>query len=406
MPKKAPLVRKLESGRWQGRVPYYDPETGKRREVSQTFSTAKEADMWVQTQRKAFRESPERRSPRAETLETYLAEWWARTVDGRKSQGTAERYQYDIRHIVEHLGTKSLRTLTREDVYRLYSQLVETGLSSAAIENIHVVLRSALAQAVKWDLLSQNPTDEVQPPKSSAPKERAVLTRPQLQQLLAAADHHRLRGLWIVLAFTGIRKGEALGLQWPDVDWDHRIISIRRALKKNGADQYSGDPKSEASRRRIALSPYLLDALQKHQHVQAAERELAGERWSDRWNGGAWIFTTQTGRWLNPAHVHETFKRLLRHTDLPLTTRIHDLRHAMATHWIAQGVPVKVVSERLGHANIGITMEIYGHVLPDMQSAAAQEMDDWFLKESVAPSTDHPQKLVHATAPDEWSPIS
>lgn len=92
MPKRATLVRELASGRWQGRVPYYDSETGKRREMSQSFATAKEADTWVQAQRKAFREGPQHRAPSDEALADYLQRWWTNAVMGRKSQGTAERY--------------------------------------------------------------------------------------------------------------------------------------------------------------------------------------------------------------------------------------------------------------------------------------------------------------------------
>ena len=102
---------------------------------------------------------------------------------------------------------------------------------------------------------------------------------------------------------------------------------------------------------------------------------MAGIQWDSDWARAPWVFTTKTGRWLAPNHVHETFKRLLHRAHLPPAIRIHDLRHAMATQWLAQGIPVKVVSERLGHANVAITLEVYSHVLPDMQAQAAQQMD-------------------------------
>ncbi|MDG6999571.1 MAG: tyrosine-type recombinase/integrase, partial [Nitrososphaerota archaeon] len=125
----------------------------------------------------------------------------------------------------------------------------------------------------------------------------------------------------------------------------------------------------------ISLSPYLVDILRQHQQRQQDERLAAGPRWEE----GNWVFTTRSGKWLSPRNVHRRFKQLLKAANLPETARIHDLRHAMATYWLTHGVPVKVVSERLGHSTIAITLQVYGHVLPHMQLEAAQMMDATIL---------------------------
>lgn len=121
-----------------------------------------------------------------------------------------------------------------------------------------------------------------------------------------------------------------------------------------------------------------------------------GSGWAagSQWVEGGWVFTTRTGTWLSPRNVHRRFKQLLKLANLPETTRIHDLRHAMATHWLTQGVPVKVVSERLGHSSIAITLQVYGHVLPHMQSQAAQMMDAAILGATNKESRENPPQQV------------
>lgn len=247
-------------------------------------------------------------------------------------------------------------------------------MSPSSIKHVHVVLRAALTDALTWDLLVKDPLRGVTPPQPQ-PKELIIPTVDQARAFLRVAESHRLWALWAFLALSGARKGEALGLQWSDIDWDARTVTIQRTVAGYASKRTVNPPKSRAGRRVIALSEFLSETLRRHMHQQKLERLAAGSRWEE----GPWVFTTRHGRWLAPAHVHEQFKRLLSQAGLPSTMRIHDLRHAMASYWLANGVPVKVVSERLGHGNIAITLQVYGHLLPNMQAEAADKMDAWLL---------------------------
>ncbi|HBQ95869.1 MAG TPA: site-specific integrase, partial [Sulfobacillus sp.] len=206
--------------------------------------------------------------------------------------------------------------------------------------------------------------------------------------LLAVADTHRLKALWYTLALSGCRRGEALGLQWTDIDEDKKLIYIRRALTSDGSLRSIHEPKTAQGRRTLAVTPYLLELLSQHRHQQKLERLAKGVLWK---NSEGYVFVTRDGGVLWPNDVWATFKRLLKKAGLRQDIRIHDLRHAMASFWLANGVPIKVVSERLGHANIAITLQIYGHLLPNMQSEAATEMEALLLKPDT-PSPFHPHE--------------
>ncbi|NMP24108.1 tyrosine-type recombinase/integrase [Sulfobacillus harzensis] len=131
-----------------------------------------------------------------------------------------------------------------------------------------------------------------------------------------------------------------------------------------------------------------MKVLSQHRHQQRIEKMAAGPAWHD----GGWVFTTRHGTWLAGGHVYDSFKRLIRHAGLPDTLRPHDLRHAMASYWLVAGIPIKVVSERLGHANITITLDIYGHLLPHMQADAANKMDAWITGSASEIPTQYPHE--------------
>jgi len=387
--------RPLPSGRWKGRVVRYDPETGHRHELTQTFDTKREAKAWAEAEAAKYREDPHRKPPSDETLGAYF-ERWVRDVVAVQDSTRAD-YRRMGAYAVERLGQKPLKSLTAVDVQGLYAELSRAGLSGRTVRYVHAVLHHALRDAVNFGLIPANPTDKVHPPKLQA---RLIVppTREEIAAFLTAADQHRLRALWYVLALTGLRRGEALGLQWSDIHWDTKTLTVQRnIIEKSGLGVRIHSPKTNAGRRTIALSSYLLDILRDHQATQDLERQAAGTAWSPE----QWVFTTRTGGLLIPRNVHRAFQRLMAQAGIQQPVRIHDLRHAMASFWLASGVPVKVVSERLGHADIHITLQVYGHLLPTLQAAAAEEMDAHILRTqpvSALPAdasraADGPQKL-------------
>jgi integrase len=182
-----------------------------------------------------------------------------------------------------------------------------------------------------------------------------------MKALLRAAQGTDLNALWVLLATTGLRIGEALALRWDDLDLEAKILRVNRTVFRNVVSQ----PKTKSSRRTIKLSQFAIDAVEQHPRT------------------GELVFCTGSGK-INPSNLrNRSWKRLLGCSALPSSTRLHDIRHSTATLLLSRGVPVKVVSEMLGHADVGITLSVYAHVLPDMQDEAAKAMDSAFGPEAT-----------------------
>lgn len=248
--------------------------------------------------------------------------------------------------------------------------MLKSGKATSTIHHTHVVAHSSLNEAVNWGLIPFNPVDRVKPPRVTSP---AIVppSADEARALLAAAEHSRLKALWWFIAITGCQKGEAVALKWSDIDWEGKVVWIRRTAAEEGGLLTVHDTKTAKGRRAVALSTYLLDILREHRERQPLERDLIGPDW----NPGELVFPSRRGTMLWPTNVATIFRKLRREVGCRDDIKIHGLRHAMATDWLLAGVPIKVVSERLGHANIAITLQIYGHPLPNMQAEAAEQMD-------------------------------
>lgn len=200
------------------------------------------------------------------------------------------------------------------------------------------------------------------------------LTPEQAQKLLAVAKGHRLEAVVTTAVVTGMREGELLALQWSDINFEQGYLQIRRTVRRfTGQGMREGEPKTASSRRRIDLSPYLLEVL-KHQRVSQLEARLkAGKAWEDH----DLVFCNHLGKFFETGDLGKMFHTLLQDAGLP-RLRFHDLRHSAATMLLAMGVNVKVVQELLGHSTVTMTLNIYGHVLPGQQQAAIEKMSDLF----------------------------
>ena len=179
--------------------------------------------------------------------------------------------------------------------------------------------------------------------------------------------------LWAFIALTGCRKGEALALEWRDIDWEAKGVTIRRSLAGEGKRRRFEAPKPGRPHQ-VDLSDDLLEQLQEH-------RQRVRDEVGDQRDLPPLVFPTlRRGGWQSPSYIQRAFKKIVAAAGLPQTTRIHDLRHAMATRWLASGVPVAVVAERLGHASPDVTMRIYAHAIPGMQAAVVAEQDARVLR--------------------------
>ena len=194
-----------------------------------------------------------------------------------------------------------------------------------------------------------------------------------MRTLLAAAEGERLMFPLLTLALSlGLRRGELLALRWADVDADAARISITQSIQRyKGTGLQATDPKTDRSRRVLSLPRTCLRALRPWKIHQAEQRLAAGPEWRDT----GLIFTSPLGTPVDPRNLHRQFKALLAAADLPQASRFHDLRHACATYLLGQGVPLRTISDLLGHSSISVTSDVYAHVAPQLLEDAAHKMD-------------------------------
>ena len=260
-----------------------------------------------------------------------------------------------------------------------YSSLSEKGLSPRTIRFTHSVLASAFKQAVRWRMLAHNPCDSVELPRKAG-KEMQSLTPAEATCFLKEAASDRWFALFVLALATGLRPSEYFGLKWSDVDLEHGLVTVQRSLiwrSYKSGDWYFGETKTPRSRRRIPLPASVVRALSEHRRRQAEERLKAGPAYQNL----DLVFATGEGQPLIRLNViQKHFKPILKRAKLPETLRLYDLRHTCATLLLAANENPKVVSERLGHSYITLTMDIYSHVLPDMQQEASEKLEKMLFR--------------------------
>jgi integrase len=309
--------------------------------------------------------------PTRETLAAYLKRWLDLSAKPRVRERTLRDYgQLIHRHIVPVVGSVRLDRLTPLHIQGVYAGMREKGLSERSVQYVHTVLRSALKQAVRWRLLVSNPGDGVDAPRVEK-KEREWLSPDEARTFLASVQPDRFYALWAMLLLTGMRPGEALALRWSDIT-DDGCAQIRRALVcRSGLGKRFEKPKTPRSERTIPLGKLVLGALKAHRKVQAQERLEAGSAYED----GGLVFATRLGKPLDTSRISVRFKRLLKNVVARDGVRLYDLRHTHASLLLAKGVHLKVISERLGHSTITLTADTYGHVMPELQQHATEQME-------------------------------
>jgi integrase len=317
--------------------------------------------------------------PDKTTVADYLLGQWLPAVQTRVRPGTWVEYRRKVEtHLLPAIGQIPLHQLTTAMLNALYQQLLAHRVGARTVQYVHATIRKALNDAVRWGLLVRNPALHAAPPTPPSP-ELSTWTAEELHQFLESVRGERLYTAWRLIALTGMRRGEVLGLRWADLDLDAGWLSVRHTLVVVDNQIRVSQPKTARGRRRIALDPATITALRAHHKTQAAERLAAGPAWptSDL------VFTRQDGAPLHPEYVRRRFDRRVARARLP-RIRLHDLRHTHATLALQAGVHPKVISERLGHATVAITLDIYSHAIPALQQDAAVIVAD--LVTSVTPA--------------------
>jgi len=308
---------------------------------------------------------------RPQALEEWLGHWLAeiKAHDGTRPS-TLRRYREVVtNHLVPVLGKVRLDKLTPLDVERLLAARRKT-VSPATLVKIHAVLRVALADAERRDLVPRNVARSVKAP-TLAEQERRALTVEEGRALLAVADSDRYEAVFVLGLLMGLRRGEVLGLRWDDVDLAGRTLHVRRALQRVDGALRLVETKTRSSRRPLPIPGLAARALERRRAQQAADRLVAGESWLST----GLVFTTGVGTPVEPRNVNRRFEQLRERAGLSWL-RLHDLRHGCATFLLAHGVDPRTVMEILGHTTIRQTMDRYGHALPERLRAAADAMDD------------------------------
>ncbi len=310
-------------------------------------------------------------------LREYLDRWLRDYARHAVSPKTYERY-HDIieNHINPALGNYKLSTLRPLHIQSFYTDAMTKGrkdgrggLSAQTVLHFHRLLHRALGQAVKWQLLARNYADAVEAPRPRR-KEMRALDDAESALLLERLADSRLCVPVIIALTTGLRRGELLAIRWNDVDLDSATVTVNRSLEQTKDGVQFKTPKSERSRRVVALTSFAVEILQNHRKEQAEHRLKLGPIFQDN----NMMFPREDGTVWPPDSFSTVFAAFIRRSGLP-HVRFHDLRHSHATQLLKQGVHPKIVSERLGHSKIGITLDTYSHVMPGMQEEAAQKID-------------------------------
>jgi len=304
------------------------------------------------------------------SLQNFLAKWIS-AHSSRVRDRTIYGYGNVLkRYVYPRLGHVALTRLQPSHIEDLYASLLESHLSARTITQLHRILKKALKQAVRWNYIGRNPSDLVDPPRFEK-REMIALDSDQLRLLLEAASRTPYGMPIFLAAFTGLRRGELVGLKWAGIDIKSRTIAVRREVVfVPGKGHLVTSPKSPKSRKVVNVSPVVIERLQEHLGAQAIQRQYAGEAWKHE----GWVFTGPDGGHLDPNALSRIFLRLRKELSLPPVV-LHSLRHSHATLLLQAKTPMKVVQERLGHSTIAITADIYSHVSETLQKQAAKDFD-------------------------------
>jgi integrase len=379
-------VRQDDSGSW-----FYIVDIGsstQRRQVRKRGFTSKRSAQVALTALLRSVDVGEYVEPSRLTLRRYVEEFWLPNAKMRLRPSTAHSYERNLRlHVLPTLGDVPLQKLTGPQLTQLYAALRDDGLvdrskgtkdhkglSVRTTRYVHTILGAVLKSAVKADLLHRNPADQAEPPRmtsvANGTSPMRTWSAAEVAQFLSAESETREYALWLLLATTGLRRGEALGLGWQHVDLDGKRLTIVRTLVdiEDADDDMPvwSDPKTAAGRRSVAIDDSTVAVLKAHKAMRAGERLLAGAAHREH----DLVFAQPDGRPYHPERVTRTFQARAKQAGVRVI-RLHDLRHTWATLALEAGIPAKVVQDRLGHSTVAITLNIYSHVTPQLQSDAA-----------------------------------
>ncbi|MBA3825479.1 MAG: site-specific integrase [Ktedonobacterales bacterium] len=305
-----------------------------------------------------------------QTLRQFSQGW----IAGRKHKlrsKTMLGYESMVKNHLDFIGDIPLSKLTAHTLQKHYTAKLQV-FAATTIHHLHAFLHVVLDHAVRLELIPKNPTDYVDAPGIHTAEIRP-LTEQQIKQLLIVLQGDRYEALYFLAVATGMREAELLGLRWQDVQLRFLTVRVAQTLHRLRGRFVLEEPKSRMSRRTLPLPSAAAEILVKWSETQEIDKEKMGAAWGENWG---LVFTTPAGQPLHYSQALAHFRLLLEKAGLPLSTRLHDLRHTFATLLLERGVHIKAVSELLGHSSVNITLSIYGHVTRKMQDTAVVELDN------------------------------
>lgn len=362
-----------------------DPISGKRvRKWHSGYETRREAeaarvDILGQIQRGGYV------APQKQTFSAYLVDEWLPGVEAALRPSTFDSYKRNVElHVIPHIGSILLQNIAPGHLNGLYATLLKSGradgrggLSPRSVRYIHAIIHRALRDALRWTRIARNPAQAAEPPLvRSSQAGMKVWTAPELRRFLIHVADDRLAAAWLLSATTGMRRGEVLGLRWADVDLDGGRVSITQTLISVGYQLQLSEPTTAKSWRVVALDKTSVRGLRSHRARQMEERLALG----DAYENHGLVFARPDGNYVHPDGFSKTFKQLQRKAGLPVI-RLHDPRHTHATLALQAGVHPRVVSERLGHSTVAMTLDTYSHVIPALQEDAAERIAELLFAE-------------------------
>lgn len=363
-------VIKTKNG-WAFRTSIKNPITGERKQPYRSgFKTKKEAQ-FAEVEFITTFKSENYFNPSNEVMKTFINKWLNNVYKHEVQITTFERAQQVIKtHILPEFAEYEVSTIKTYDIQQFLSDKSNSGLAQATVKIIKNVLSKAFQTAVDWELIKKNPTERVKVP-SIVKKEKEVWTAEEAKVFLENCDQLRWLVAFTLALHTGMRRGEILALKWKNVDLEQRTIKIKESLaytKEKGLIFKSA--KTTNSVREIVIPPSLVDLLMK---IKEEQKEIK-RRMGPSYNNNDLVICTEDGKPIYLRNLLRTFKRIIHRAGVKEIT-LHDLRHSNATLLMKQGINPKIVSERLGHANVGITLDIYSHTDLEMQKESVYALD-------------------------------
>ena len=304
----------------------------------------------------------------------FLNRWLADEVKPSRQRKTYGRYEGLVRlQISPWIGGVRLQQLKPAHILAMLSELERAGCSNDCRAKALKTLRTALGWGVSpMKLLQSNPSQGIKAPKIVR-REIQPLDKPDADRLfkVCKASKHRLEAIFIVATMTGLRRGELFGLKWSDINLAEGVLSVRRTVEESSQGLREKPPKTKAGRRAVPFGSIVREALERR-------KDKADEE-SEKGYPSDLVFPDQFGGWLRGSNFSRgVWATISEKAELPEALTFHDLRHTHASLLIKQDVHIKTIQERLGHANIQVTLDTYSHLLPGMQAEASERLEALF----------------------------